>query len=198
MNKIFSSKALVLTAWLIVMSQGYRNALFEIFPPESKIINLIENLWIFTNYADFCFMPKPSTFTLPFLYSFYRQYNIDIPEIEAKLDNKDYFAVEGYHQQETPKIPLKTHRVWITDPTKGTEFIDAIGNNQTFLDEIVKSNKALDDNKHHWSHYFWTNDAKAIPRSVEWFKANGFVVRELRELSEKAYDKVTQQIIEEY
>lgn len=118
--------------------------------------------------------------------------------MEAQLDNKDYFESEIYQRHDAPRIPLKTHRVWITNSMKGTEMLDSIGNNQTFLNEIVRSNQVLDDDNHKWTHYFWTNDVKAIPRTVAWFKQNGFIVKELRELSEKAFDKTLQRILKDY
>lgn len=56
----------------------------------------------------------------------------------------------------------------------------------------------MDDENHKWEHYLWTNDKKAIPETVRWFESNGFIVKELSELSKSVYDEQIQSIIEEY
>ena len=44
----------------------------------------------------------------------------------------------------------------------------------------------MDDSNHEWQHYLWVNSKSAIPKSVNWFEKNGFIVKELEDL--KIYD----------
>ena len=67
--------------------------------------------------------------------------------------------------------------------------IDSV-KNLTIFDEILSSNRALDDATHTWEHYFWTNDAKLIPKTVNWFKDNGFIIKEFKDLPDHIYDPI--------
>jgi hypothetical protein len=72
-------------------------------------------------------------------------------------------------------------------------FYDYIDDNFTSL--IKMSNDNMDDETHKWTHYFWTNDISAIPKTVNWFRSNGYIIRELKELDSKYYDQTVQDIV---
>ena len=66
------------------------------------------------------------------------------------------------------------------------------------MDEILISNKRLDDANHKWEHYFWTNDVKLIPETVKWFKENGFIIKEINELPIHVYDPFFEELVTSY
>jgi len=98
---------------------------------------------------------------------------------EDRLLNRSFdYQEEGY------RIPLKTHRIWLTSPNNPREMLSVL--TDTFLQEqMLSTNQVLDDaaqrdrigNK--WTHYFWTNDRTLIPRTVQQMEEWGFIVREL-------------------
>ena len=117
--------------------------------------------------------------------------------LERHLSFKDTFNDTVYSRAEQPRIPLKTHRMWIKHPVISIEMRYSV-KNDTIFDEILATNRALDDDNHTWEHYFWTNDAKAIPETVKWFKDNGFIIMELRDLPKNVYDPVLEGLVDSY
>lgn len=78
--------------------------------------------------------------------------------------------------------------MWITDSVNPTEMLDSITEPKIY-EELLNTNNVLDNSgPHKWEHYFWTNDRKAIPRTVKWFEDHGMIVRETHELP--SYDEV--------
>ena len=56
----------------------------------------------------------------------------------------------------------------------------------------------LDDVNHTWEHYFWTNEAKLIPETVKWFKDNGFINKEIKDLPKHIYDPFMEELLTSY
>lgn len=101
-----------------------------------------------------------------------------------------------YRKTKTPKIPLKSHRIWVTDPENPRELVDVFVDPkivQEFLDTLEVLNAAGPEK---WEHYLWTNDKTLIPRSVEWVTKAGIVVKELKELP--SFDKEWNEIFDDY
>lgn len=109
--------------------------------------------------------------------------------------NVEKLQEKVYERSEKPRIPLKTHRVWVTDSINPTEMVDSI-NEPKIYKELLKTNKALNSPGYEWTHYFWTNDKKAIPRTVSWFEENGVIVKEIHELP--SYDEIIAKSMDEY
>ena len=51
---------------------------------------------------------------------------------------------------------------------------------------------------HTWEHYFWTNNATAIPETVGWFQDHGFIIMELKSLPKDVYDLVLEGLVGSY
>lgn len=87
----------------------------------------------------------------------------------------------------TYRIPLKTHRIWVTNPNEPREMLDVL--TDTFLQDKISDTNAVFDaaaqaegNNASYTHYFWVNNKTVLPHTVAAMEAKGFVVKELREL----------------
>ena len=147
---------------------------------DSSMVRTLEIGMMALNSMDFCLVPKIQTFSTPFFERYFLQYGINTAVINPLLESAHYFE-SVYRRLPQPRIPLKTHRMWVTDPYTGTEILDAV-HNESFFAEMLATNRLLDDSEHKWTHYLWVNEKKAIPRSVKWFEDHGFIVKELRQL----------------
>ncbi len=147
------------------------------------------------NHFEFCFFAKEQTWNEGFWVAFLRWYGLQKKDVSEGLDGIKRLNETTYVKSNEPRIPRKTHRVWVTDPDMPTETLDGIKEPKVF-EELLNTNRALEKDGHKWTHYLWTNDKKAIPRSVKWFEDNGHIVRELHELP--SFDKTIAKIMDEY
>ncbi|CDW84632.1 UNKNOWN [Stylonychia lemnae] len=167
-------------------------------PQMKPLRNIFEYGWLILNQLEFCLFPKEQTWNYSYFHQFLRQYGLNQENLDDALDTVKLQEKPLVKFQE-PRIPRKTHRVWITHSLNPTECHDSVKNPQLF-EEILNTNRVLDQsasiNSGKWEHYLWTNDKSAIPKTVKWFEQNGIKVRELRELP--SYDLIFDRMIEEY
>ena len=99
------------------------------------------------------------------------------------------------------KIPLKSHRVWVTSPINPREIKNVL-TNQFLQDSIFNTNRVLDEAAakvnpgEKWEHYIWVNDKSLIPQSVAFMEANGLIVRDLTELP--SFDQTLTRALNDY
>lgn len=104
------------------------------------------------------------------------------------------------------RIPLITHRIWITSVHAPREIMDTemftgeMKENITMtlntLEQALKNDPANKDGKLKWKHYLWVNDKTLIPKTIAYVESEGYEVRELKEL--KSMDSVLTEALEDY
>ena len=129
------------------------------------------------NYMDFCFQPRASLATYTFFRAAYRQEGFDKPEYD-KYIREEYLTNRTFEMnRDKYRIPLKTHRVWVTSPHNPREMLDSL--EEYLLPKMAETNKVLDEAANNdplntsgekWEHIFWVNDRTAIPRSVAYME----------------------------
>lgn len=135
------------------------------------------------NFLGFCFLPKITSTSMSFVNAYHAQHGF------KKEDYNRVCSPEGhqdkiYPRSETPKIPYKTHRIWITDPYTPQE-MKKIFNDPFLIEQHEKTNRIFEASTpgEKWEHYLWTNDKKLIPETVLIFESKGIIVREFNDLS---------------
>eukprot|EP00347_Sterkiella_histriomuscorum_P018359 403345806 len=179
--------------------EGHDN-FFELFfsnNPELKAMRpVIELGWTLLNQFDFCLFPKEQSWSETFWVAFLRHYGLSTEMVEDYLNTEAKLQIPYQKKQgDEPRIPRKTHRVWVTDSINPTECMDSVKNDLVFQ-ELLETNNALEATGHKWEHYLWTNDIKAIPKTVKWFEEHGMKVRELHTLP--SYDEVITKSMDKY
>ena len=77
-------------------------------------------------------------------------------------------------------IPFKSHMVWLTTAASPVEFVQK----EHVAAMAVQSMAAFDrSTSEKWVHTLWTRDASLQPRTAEWCKKHGIVLRELKSLA---------------
>ena len=190
---------LVVNMMALLVSGFWENQVYEKLPSLKGTFagRAMEHSWMLANLAGYCVFPANGFNFKTFNQAYFRQFGVEYDDLERHVSFKDTFNDTVYTRAEEPRIPLKTHRMWITHPVISIEMRDSV-KNDTIFDEILSTNRALDDENHTWEHYFWTNDAKAIPETVKWFKDNGFIIMELRDLPRNVYDPVLEGLVDSY
>ncbi|CDW71395.1 UNKNOWN [Stylonychia lemnae] len=152
----------------------------------------VQKILFLINYHNFCVLPRVSLATYQFFQAFYRQLGVDKVESEKTLFNDTFLLNRTFEYDPSHyRIPLKSHRVWITSQYNPREMVDVLVN-QTLQEKLNSTNKVLDesaitdeavrDGSNKWTHYFWVNDKSLVPKSVKFMESIGYVVRELKEL----------------
>jgi len=86
----------------------------------------IQKALIVMNYFDFCIVPRVSLATLAYFEAYYRQLGFD-KRSNSYLMNEDYLLNRTFDYDPLKyKIPLKSHRVWMTSPNNPREMIDVL------------------------------------------------------------------------
>ena len=170
---LFTAVVLVQLSQQQKQNETYFNPLKEI-----KFLSQFEIPWLFLYYQDYCVLPSLSLYSENFWGAFMRQYGVtDLTELSRLTNTHQLLKDSKLKRSDQPRIPKKTHRVWITHNESPREVLDKIQDPRIF-EMLQKTNQALEG----WEHNFWVLDKKAIPRSVAWFEANGVRVREIKEL----------------
>ena len=149
------------------------------------------------NLAGYCVLPTSGFSFSTFNKAYLRQFGLESDALEREVSYKDSFNDTVYSRSQKPRIPLKTHRMWLTHPVYSIEMMESV-QNITLFEEILRSNRELDDDNHTWEHYFWTNDVTLIPKTVSWFSTNGFIIKEISELPSDVYDPIMEGIVNSY
>ncbi|CDW78564.1 UNKNOWN [Stylonychia lemnae] len=147
----------------------------------------------------FCLIPRPTSTTYTFFKLFQREmdryltkqtnsFNIDHNheyEEFRKAGEPSTFVDRVYKKSEQPRIPFKSHRIWVTDLNNPREML-TIFKDVFLVNQLSKTNQVLDSSAskvgQKWDHYIWTQDKTLIPETVKFFKRIGVEVRELKEL----------------
>ncbi|CDW73226.1 UNKNOWN [Stylonychia lemnae] len=89
-----------------------------------------------------------------------------------------------YKKSQAFRIPLISHRVWLTDINSPSEIKDKLS--RGILNDIGSSYQVLDDGArqegYKWIHYLWVQNKHIIPDTITLFQNHGVIVRELQEL----------------
>ncbi|MDP3532621.1 MAG: glycosyltransferase [Alphaproteobacteria bacterium] len=80
-----------------------------------------------------------------------------------------------------PRIPLITHKIWLTNPNKPSEMPDKY---TEWYENTIKFNKPIDG----WRHILWIQDRKLLPRTVELAEESGNI--EVIELTDDILDQL--------
>ncbi|CDW75581.1 UNKNOWN [Stylonychia lemnae] len=159
------------------------------------------------NVLDFCLYPRDTYFGTTH-YAFR-----DITKMTLKRDNKSdvnylnhtralmkmsnpsYFDDIIYKKGDDFKIPLITHRVWITDVKFPKEIDHNL--NQDKLDKLAVTYYQFEESSQqkglNWTHYLWVQDKSLLPETVEFFESLGVIVREVKELETMKNERVRKQ-----
>ncbi|CDW73718.1 UNKNOWN [Stylonychia lemnae] len=151
-------------------------------------IHLTSNLLL-----DFCWLGKQITLQDEFIAMYMRQYNVAIDDLKVALDTEAHLK-KVYTKSDKPKIPLQTHRTWLTSPNNPIEIFDYL-KDPIFFDRMIQTNKLLDSNGEKWNHFIWTNDRSLSKKTFQWFEENGFIIREFKEIP---YDEVLMKMFDKY
>jgi len=77
-----------------------------------------------------------------------------------------------------PKIPFRTHRIWLTNVAKPREYVD--DRNMIPLQKYMVD--MLNELDSRWEHNLWVQDASLVPETVRMFQEVGIQPRSLSEL----------------
>lgn len=75
----------------------------------------VQKFLMLTNLFDFCVLPRVTVGTNSFFHAFMRHHNVDLDRLDEMHDIDKQLAKQ-YFYAEKERIPLKMHRVWVTDP----------------------------------------------------------------------------------
>ncbi|CDW86642.1 UNKNOWN [Stylonychia lemnae] len=203
---------LVLTANLLCRETSQQCFIFKDVYEVMKTLTFTQKFSLTTlNLFDVCAFSRTS---------YYGNEHLPYREITRKLlqwkDNEtpDDFDFVGYNQKlekfsesgnfnntikykwsDNLRIPLTTHRVWITGMQDPKELIDLIGNkvqdklNSTY-DYFDTSAKQIGRK---WTHFLWIQDQKILPKTVRMFASFGVSVRSVYELEAMKEDRIRRQ-----
>ncbi len=76
----------------------------------------VEHAWMLTNLAGYCFLPTSGLSFSTFNKAYLRQFGIESDVLEKEVCYKDSFNDTVYSRAIKPRIPLRTHRMWLTNP----------------------------------------------------------------------------------
>ncbi|CDW72737.1 UNKNOWN [Stylonychia lemnae] len=103
-----------------------------------------------------------------------------------QLEQPQYFESEKivYHKSDQMKIPLVTHRIWLTDLNYPKEITDVVPSYA--VEQLGTSYKVFNQSAQYqgykWSHYLWVQDKQKVPETIKLFKNFGVITKELKEL----------------
>eukprot|EP00347_Sterkiella_histriomuscorum_P022458 403338414 len=165
----------------------------------------IQKVFFLMNYLDFCVLPRTTLASYKYFQAYYRQLGFDKEQNMHLIDENFLLNRTFDYNPDVYRIPLKSHRIWITSPNNPREMLDVLvdedlqaklARTSKILDEAAERDPYNKDGKHKWQHIFWVNDKKLIPRSVKFMEESGFIVRELTEL--QIFDDVMLEALIDY
>ena len=114
-------------------------------------------------------LPRTTLSTQAFFKAFYRSNRVNETLRELGI-SEEYLLSKKFEMKEDGgyKIPLKSHRVWVTSPINPREIKNVL-TNQFLQDSIFNTNRVLDEAAakvkpgEKWEHYIWVNDKSLIP-----------------------------------
>jgi hypothetical protein len=103
----------------------------------------VQKFFFLLNYLDFCIIPRTTLATFKYFEAYYRQLGFD-KESNTYLMNEDYFLNRTFDYDPTKyKIPLKSHRIWVTSPNNPREMLDVLVD-EDLQAKLSQTNKILD------------------------------------------------------
>ncbi|CDW91610.1 UNKNOWN [Stylonychia lemnae] len=100
------------------------------------------------------------------------------------LEDPNLYYRKVYKKSNETRIPLITHRVWITSkeqPLELTKFL-----REQLLQNLNITYQNLDQSAAqrglNWTHYLWIQDINQLPETVQLFQSLGVIVKELKDL----------------
>ncbi|CDW79594.1 UNKNOWN [Stylonychia lemnae] len=114
-------------------------------------------------------------------------YSLNLKPLEDPL----LYYSKVYKKSNVTRIPLITHRVWITSNESPIELTNFL--REQLLQNLNKTYYNLDSSAAqrglNWTHYLWIQDKSLLPETVQLFQSYGVVVKELKDL--KLFDEKT-------
>ena len=167
----------------------------------------VHKLIFVLNLLDFCFSFRNKPKEIVYMFAHNRRTglgefkNLDwIDDVKLSKDRVYEYDPEKF------RVPLITHRVWVTPAHAPREIMETkmftegmrknITRTMKILDEALKNDPANKDGRFKWTHYFWVNDKKLIPKTIAYVESEGYQVREFKEL--KSMDATLSEAMEEY
>lgn len=182
----------------IVENTGAMASFRDLYLSEEDPLQLQKFLfWI--NDQEFCFLPRQGQIGRVQMQAFYRGFGIELEDTQKLFTQVDRYDGKVYNSSpiDNPRIPYKTHRVWVTGMYDPTELRDTQFGDPVVFDRIFTTNKMLEDSTGTpWSHNLWTLDKSLLPRTVHDFESRGVRVREFQELP--SWNQEWQQVMEGY
>jgi hypothetical protein len=68
------------------------------------------------NHVEFCALPRPLHVSWSYMYAYYRSFNVDMKKFNRIFNTSDEYLDRVYKRYDDLRVPLVTHRVWLTNP----------------------------------------------------------------------------------